>query len=408
MKKALFWILLPGSLLGLLAWHFMLAAPANKPLRLGVLHALTGDMAVSEAPLVDAIRLAAEEINAQGGLLGHPLELVVVDSRSDDSRVAADAERLFVQEQIRVLFGCWTSSCRKAVKPVVERLDQLMFYSARHEGMEESNNIFYTGDTPNQQLIPGARWAMKMFGKRICLVQSNHLFSQTAHMILQDVITLDGGEILAEHTLAQDTFDAAQLTNELKRHQADLVLNSLVGPVNALFFATLEQNGLADLPVVSLDIAEVELQAWGGTRLHQHYGIWSYFQSLPGEDNRKFVSAFKARYGNDRVTSAPIEAAYVSVLLWANAVRNENSWNPKLLKYSINRQSVPGPSGISALDSISHYMWQTVRIGHVQPDGQFQQVFSSLAPLRPLPWPINHSRQEWQTMIAAPDKLKHP
>lgn len=407
MKNLFLWLVLLGSLLGFLVKYFVNSTPME-PLRVGVLHALTGEMSVSETALVDAVRLAAEEINAQGGLLGRQLELVVVDTQSDDSRLADETERLFIQEHVSVLFGCWTSSCRKAVKPIVERLDQLMFYPVRYEGMEESQNIIYTGAVPNQQLVPGTSWGMKQFGKRVSLIGSNHLFSQTSNLILRDLITMSGGEILAEHTLDTNSLNDTQWIEDIKLHKPHIILNTLVGKLNALFFLALEQNGLTDLPVVSFGVGEGELQAWGGTRLSQHYGVWSYFQSLPDESNRRFVAAFKARFGNDRVTSAPIEAAYVSVHLWANAVRNEDSLDPKRLKYSISRQSVPSPSGIASLDSISHHLWKMVRVGHVKPDGQFEQVFASQGPVRPFPWLINHSRQEWKAMIAAMEQRRQP
>ncbi len=174
-------LVLTGILISVtfMAWrHYFVAAT---PIKIGVLHSLTGTMAVSEKPLVDAVRLAVEEINDQGGLLGKPVEMVVADGKSDPQAFAAEAERLIEQEQVSVLFGCWTSACRKAVKSVVEKHRHLLFYPVQYEGMEQSANIIYTGAAPNQQIVPGARWAMQTFGQRVYLVGSEYVFPRTAN-----------------------------------------------------------------------------------------------------------------------------------------------------------------------------------------------------------------------------------
>lgn len=370
------------------------------PIRIGVLHSLSGTMAVSEAPLVDAVRLAVEEINAQGGLLDRPLEMVVVDGRSDWNVFAAEAERLIVREKVSALFACWTSACRKAVKPVVERHRHLMFYPVQYEGLEQSPNILYTGSAPNQQIIPGVRWAMQRFGKRIYLVGSDYVFPRIANLIIRDLAAAVGGQVLGERYLPLGGTEAADVVADIQRKKPDVVLNTLNGDSNASFFAALAQAGLADSPLVSFSVAEGEMQAWGGAGLTQHYGVWSYFQSLPREENRRFVEAFKARFGAERVTSDPMEAAYVGVSLWAQSVREVGSADPLRVNTAILlRQSLAGPSGVAAVDPATRHLWKMVRVGRVLPDGQFEQVFASSAPLRPAPWPIQRSREAWQALV---------
>ena len=372
---------------------------AATPIRIGILHSLTGTMAVSEKPLVDAARMAVEEINARGGLLGRPVEAVVADGKSDPRVFAAEAERLIEKEQVSVLFGCWTSASRKAVKPVVEKYRHLLFYPVQYEGMEQSANILYTGAAPNQQIVPGSRWAMQEFGAHVYLVGSDYIFPRTANIIIGDLINAAGGKILGERYLPLGSTDMEAVIEEIAQKKPDVVLNTLNGDSNAVFFAALVKAGLGNLPLVSFSVEESGMQAWNGGQLTRHYGVWSYFQSLPGEGNQRFVSAYQARFGADRVISDPAEAAYVGVNLWAQAVQDVNSSEPGRVNPALLRQSIKSPSGIAAIDADTRHLWKMMRIGKVRPDGQFEQIFASSAPLRPTPWPGYRTREQWQALL---------
>ncbi len=377
----------------------VLSREPDIPPRIGVLHSLTGTMAESERPLVDAVRLAVEELNAQGGLLGRPVEMVVADGQSDPGVFAAEAERLIVREKVDVLFACWTSACRKAVKPVVERHGHLMVYPVQYEGLEQSPHILYTGSAPNQQIIPGARWALETFGKHIYLVGSDYVFPRAANLIIRDLIIAGGGRVVGERYLPLGATDMTTVIAEIRQSQPAVVLNTLNGDSNAAFFKALVEAGLAEQPLVSFSAAEGEMKAWQGGRLGQHYAVWSYFQSLPREENRRFVAAFQKRFGAERVTSDPIEAAYVGVHLWAQAVRDAGTGKPAPVNAALMRQSLAGPSGITAVDGATRHLWKMVRVGHVRHDGQFEQVFASSVPLRPSPWPIYRTREEWTALL---------
>ncbi|MBI3093765.1 MAG: urea ABC transporter substrate-binding protein [Rhodocyclales bacterium] len=373
------------------------------PLRIGVLHSLTGTMAASERPLVDAARLAVEEINAAGGLLGRPVEILVADSRSDPAAAAAEAERLIVAEGVSALFACWTSACRKALLPVVERHRHLMFFPLQYEGLEQSPNIFYTGLAPNQQILPGTRWALDHLGRKIYLLGSDYIFPRTANRIIRDLAQVGGGELLAERyrPLGDASFD--EIVAELQDLKPDVVLNTLNGDSNLHFFRALHAAGLDALPVMSFSIAEGELRAMGLAKAHpNHYAVWSYFGSLPGEANRRFVAAFQARYGTDRVTSGPIEAAYVSIKLWAQAVRDAGSEKPGLVNLLVQQQSIAAPSGLFAVDRSTRHMWRPVRIGKERADRGFDLVWDSGVALRPMPFPDYRSHVAWQQVQLAP------
>lgn len=374
--------------------------PGNAPpVRIGVVHSLTGTMAVSEMPLVAAVRLAVDEINAAGGLLGRPLEIVVADGKSDWGVFAAEAERLIVAEKVSALFACWTSACRKAVRPVVERHRHLLFYPVQYEGMEQSPNILYAGAAPNQQIVPGTRWAMQQFGARVYLVGSDYVFPRTANLIIRDLVAAAGGTVVGERYLPLGANDVAAPIADIRRLRPAVVLNTLNGDSNAALFDALVAAGLADLPLVSFSAAEPEMLAWGGQRLARHYGVWSYFQSTPGEKNRRFVAAFKAQAGTDARTSDPVEAAYAGVHLWAGAVREIGTADPaRVNTATLLRQSLAGPGGIVAVEAGTRHLWKRVRIGKVRADGQFEEVYASLNPIRPAPWPSHRSRKEWQAL----------
>lgn len=372
---------------------------AKVPIKIGVLHSLTGTMAVSEKPLVDAVRLAVEEINEQGGLLGQTVEMVVADGKSDPELFAEEAQRLIEKEQVSVLFGCWTSACRKAVKPVVEKHRHLLFYPMQYEGMEQSANILYTGSAPNQQIVPGTRWAMHKFGQRVYLVGSDYVFPRTANIIIGDLVNASGGKVLGERYLPLGSVEVEAIVENIAREKPDVVLNTLNGDSNAAFFSALAKAGLSTLPLISFSVDEGGMQAWNGGQLTRHYGVWSYFQSLPGEDNYRFVTAYRARFGADRVIGDPVEAAYVGVKLWAQAVRDVNSSETVRVDPSLLRQSIRSPSGIAAVDADTRHLWKMMRVGKARPDGQFDQVFASGAPLRPSPWPDYRSRDEWRILL---------
>lgn len=370
------------------------------PIRIGVLHSQTGTMAVSEMPLIDAVRLAVEEINAAGGLLGRPVEMIVADGRSDWGTFASEAERLIVEEKVSALFGCWTSACRKAVRPVVERHRHLLFYPVQYEGMEQSPNIVYLGSAPNQQIIPAVRWAFGHFGRRIYLLGSDYVFPRAAHQIVRDLAVASGATILAERYLPLGAAPDAALIDEIARHRPDLIVNTLNGDSNLAFFRALRDARLGTLPVLSFSVSEVELKAIGREAFHPaHYAAWSYFQSLPNEANRRFVDDFKARFGADRVTSDPVEAAYAGVRLWAEAVRTIGTEETEHVNRVIGRQSIPAPSGILAVDAGTRHLWKAFRIGRAREDGQFAQILASGEYIRPTPFPGYRSVADWLALL---------
>lgn len=377
------------------------ASPAL--VRVGVVHALTGVMAESERPLVDALRLAADDINARGGVLGRPVALVVVDSRSDPAVAAREAERLIREEGVHALFGCWTSACRKAVIPVVEREHHLWFYPLQYEGLEQSPNVIYLGAAPNQQILPGTRWAVGQFGPRVYLVGSDYVFPRIANRLIREFLAATGGTVVAERYRPLDSADFGAVAREIAALRPDVVLNTVNGAGNGPLFEAL-QGALAEpVPVVSFSVAEPELRVLGAARAYPaHYAVWGYFQSLDTPENRRHVARHRARYGADQPLSDPVVTSHAALSLWASAVRSIGSAEPAAVNREVRRVSLAGPLGVVALDAATGHLWRRVFVGHAQPDGQFSVRELSESPVRPAPFPPYHSRDDWLRMVRDP------
>ncbi|NGZ28352.1 MAG: urea ABC transporter substrate-binding protein [Magnetococcales bacterium] len=353
---------------------------------IGVLHSLSGTMADSERPLVDALTLAMEEINHQGGVLGRPLKMIVADTQSDEKTAALEAKRMLTEHKAVALFGCWTSSCRKAVKEVVEQQKGLLFYPLQYEGMEQSPNIIYTGAVTNQQIVPAVNWALENLGKKIYLVGSDYVFPRSAHALIKAMAQLQNATIVGESYLPLGAQNVAEVLSDINQQQPDVVLNTINGSSNLAFFAQYKQSSISHIPVLSFSIAESGLVNIPDL-MTGHYAAWGYFQSVDREENRVFVAAFRNRFGAHRVVDDPMEASYIGLKLWAQGVKEAESTTPGIVDRAILRQSTNAPQGIVSLDSSTRHTWRTVRIGRAQKDGQFVVVWTSERTIRPEPFP---------------------
>lgn len=404
-----------GGLLLLAAGAAMLLAlrrpagedEAHGPIAIGLLQAVTGPLATSERPLLAAVRLALDEINRGGGLLGRPVELRVEDTRSNAAAAAAEAaRRLIVEGRVAALFGCWTSACRHQVLPVVEAQRHLLFYPMAHEGMERSPHIVYTGPTPNQQILPAVDWAMDGFGRRVYLVGTDGPFPRRVHAMLRDFVPLHGGRVLGERHLPLDSADVTAVVADLLRLRPELVLSTLSGDSNRAFFDALVAAGLEELPLLSFAAAEPEMRAYGGGRLDRHFTAWSYLQSLPGPANEAFLARLRALNGPDTQASDPAVAAYVAVKLWAAAVREVGSAQTEAVNANVLQQSVAAPDGFAALDVQTRRLWRQLRIAQVRPDGQLAEVWQTSRHIRPAVWPTYRSTEHWAALQVQPQELR--
>ena len=376
--------------------------PSNKePIKVGILHSLTGAMAMSESQLADASLMAIDEINREGGLLGRRIKPIIGDGKSDFPTFAVEAERMITQEKVCAIFGGYTSASRKEVKPIVEKYNNLFFYPVPYEGVEESPNIVYNGASPNQLYIPAIKWCFDNLGKRFFLIGSDYIWPRTVNVLMKDLITALRGEILGEEYLLVGSMDVKEAVEKIARTRPDVIVSTLVGPTNIPFFEELRKSGItsAQIPTMAFGISEVELSQMNAPHLAGNYSCWSYFQSVNTEANRQFVSRFKERYGKDRVVNDSIEAGYFGVHIWAQAVRDAGTTNTDEVRQALADQSYEAPEGIVFIDGDTLHTWKTVRISRIRDDGQFDIVWSSKKPVRPVPYPIYRSKSEWNQLV---------
>ncbi|MFQ3680550.1 MAG: urea ABC transporter substrate-binding protein, partial [Pseudanabaenaceae cyanobacterium] len=295
----------------------------------------------------------------------------------------------------------WTSASRKRVKPIVEQHRGLLFYPVQYEGLERSPNIIYTGAAPNQQIVPAVRWVLDRLGSRLFLVGSDYVFPRTAHAIIKAQVAALGGQIVGENYVPLGSADVAATVAQIAQLRPDAVLNTINGDTNVAFFRELRRQGIASqqVPTVSFSLGEVELPTVGIPQTVGDYAAWNYFQSLNRSANRAFVARFQQRYGGDRVVSDPMEAAYIGVKLWARSANRIGSVDPVLVREDLAGASMEAPQGPVYLDPDNNHLWKTVRIGQIQPDGQFNVVWDAGRPTRPLPYPIFKSEQEWDDFL---------
>ncbi|RMH75271.1 MAG: urea ABC transporter substrate-binding protein [Cyanobacteria bacterium J007] len=361
-------------------------------IRIGVLHSLTGTMSISERSLVDALLLAVEEINASGGVLGCSLEVAVEDGASDLKTFAQKAKKLLEVDRCAAIFGCWTSASRKAVLPILEKYDGLLFYPLQYEGLECAPQIVYTGATPNQQIIPAVDYLLERGLRRIYLLGSDYIFPRTAHQIVKAQLAAHGAELVGEEYLPLGSQEVETAIAHIQTVQPDAIFNTLNGDSNVAFFRKLREAGFTPdrLPVMSASIAEDEIRAIGAEPLVGHLVVWNYFQTLDSPENRQFVRAYREKYGSDRVTDNPIEASYMGLYLWKRAVEKARSTEVGQVRAALKNLEIMAPEGAVKLDGKTQHTWKTVRIGRVRADGAIDQIWQSDAPVRPDPFLQNY------------------
>lgn len=366
------------------------ASAGGDTIKVGILHSLSGTMAISEKSVVDAEQLAIEEINNAGGVLGKKIEAVVEDGASDWPTFAEKARKLIDQDKVVSVFGCWTSASRKAVLPVFEEKKHMLWYPVQYEGQECSNNIFYTGAAPNQQIEPSVDWLLENKGKEFFLVGSDYVFPRTANTIIKAQLEAKGGKVVGEDYLPLGNTEVTPIITKIRQAlpNGGVIYNTLNGDSNVAFFKQLQGAGLTPdkYPSVSVSIAEEEVKAIGVEYLKGHFAAWNYFQTVDTPANQKFVQAFKAKYGQDRVTNDPMEAAYIAVYMWKDAVEKAGKADDlEAVRKASYGLEFEAPEGKVKMNP-NHHLSKWVRIGEVRDDGLFGIVQSTNSAVDPIPW----------------------
>lgn len=359
-------------------------------IKVGILHSLTGTMAISEKNVVDAELLAIEEINKLGGVLGKRIEPIVEDGGSDWPTFAEKATKLINQDRVVTVFGCWTSASRKAVLPVFESKNHILWYPIQYEGQECSKNVFYTGATPNQQIEPAVKWLFENKGQEFFLIGSDYIFPRTANTIIKAKIENLGGQILGENYLLIGSQEFREIIGEIRKNlpKGGVIFNTLNGDSNIGFFRELSAAGLRPnkYPVMSVSIGEAEVKEIGIEYLIGHYAAWNYFMTVDNPANQIFMQKFQEKYGNNRVINDPMEAAYIAVYLWKQAVEKAGTTNDlEKVRLAALGQTFNAPEGRVKMEN-NHHISKYVRIGEVRNDGLFEIVFSTPETVKPEPW----------------------
>jgi urea transport system substrate-binding protein len=377
-------------------------APRGEPIKVGILHSLTGTMAVSGSSAVDATMLAIDEINQSGGVLGRPVEAIVRDGRSDPEFNAQQAEQLITRDHVVIIFGCWMSSGRRAVVPIVERHNNLLVYPRSYEGIEESPNVFYLGATPNQQVTPAIEWAHEALKKRrFFIVGSDYVFPRIAAEAMKDEFKRLGAELAGEvyRPLGSEAFEP--VVAEIAAAKPDCILNAISGDSNIAFFRALRASGIGakDLPTISFCIGEEELRHLNVFQMEGDFAASGYFQTIDSQENRNFVAKFRAKFGPQRVVTDPMEAAYMGVKLWASSVNEARNLDMSAVRQAMRGKRLPSPSGGMRIDSSTQHVYKTPRIGRITDEGQFEVIWTSAESVKPEPYPVERSAQEWLAVL---------
>ena len=377
---------------------------AAETIKVGILHSLSGTMAISETSLKDMALMTIEEINAKGGVLGKQLEPVVVDPASNWPLFAEKGRQLLTQDKVAVTFGCWTSVSRKSVLPVYEELNGLLFYPVQYEGEELSANVFYTGAAPNQQAIPAVEYLMSEDGgaaKRFFLLGTDYVYPRTTNKILRAFLIskgVDEKDIEEVYTPFGHS-DYQTIVANIKKFAAGgktAVISTINGDSNVPFYKELANQGLdaTEVPVVAFSVGEEELRGIDTKPLVGHLAAWNYFQSVENPVNSEFVSKWKAYAkaknlpGADKaVTNDPMEATYVGIHMWAQAVEKAGTTDVDKVRTALYGQTFAAPSGYTLkMDESNHHLHKPVMIGEIQEDGQFSVVWETDGPIRAQPW----------------------
>ncbi|MGI3170391.1 urea ABC transporter substrate-binding protein [Pseudooceanicola sp. C21-150M6] len=375
-----------NSILGAAASSIVLSTAAiaqDDTIKVGVLHSLSGTMAISETTLKDTVLMLIEEQNAKGGVMGKQLEAVVVDPASDWPLFAEKARELITVSDVDVIFGCWTSVSRKSVLPVIEELNGLLFYPVQYEGEESSKNVFYTGAAPNQQAIPATDYFLEELGvEKFALLGTDYVYPRTTNNILESYLKDKG--IPAEDIFVNYTpfghSDWSKIVSDVVALGADGkkvgVISTINGDANIGFYKELAAQGISadDIPVVAFSVGEEELSGLDTTNLVGHLAAWNYFQSADTPENEEFITAWKAFAGEERVTNDPMEATYIGFNMWVQAVEAAGTTDADPVIDAVVGQTFPNLTGGTAEMLPNHHLSKPVLIGEIMEDGQFDIV----------------------------------
>lgn len=402
-KKKLF-ALLVIILLACLGAGLFLLFQVKKPIqviKVGILHSQSGPLAVTEKPLVDMALWAIEDLNAKGGLLGKKVVPIIADGKSDWPTFAREAERLINDEKVVAIFGCYTSASRKMVKEVVEKYNNLLFYSVQFEGLETSPNIVYLGATANQQTIPAVIWTLQNLGKKIFLVGYDALYPKVTSRIIKDILAAKDGEIVGEAYTSYEQTNYDGIVKKIIETKPQVIFNLLAGEAHAHFSGALRTAGISTekIPTMSISVTESELHELNINDMIGDYSVQNYFQSLDTQANRQFIKRIKQLAGHDQYISNVMENVFVALRFWTDAVTRAGTTETNAVRAQLSERALSTAEGIISIDKKTQYAWKPVVIGKIFSNKQFGIIWNSVSTIEPLPFPPFRSKEQWEQLL---------
>ncbi len=370
-------------------------AVTDDTVTVGILHSATGTMAISETGSIEAEKLAIAQINEAGGVLGRQIKIIQEDGASDWPTFAEKAKKLLASDHVAAIFGCWTSASRKAVLPVLEQLNGMLYYPTFYEGLEQSKNVIYTGQEATQQILAGLDWVNRTKGsKTFYLIGSDYIWPRTSNKIARKHIEghLQGCKVVGEDYFPLGHTQFNSVINKIKLTKPDVIYTTVVGGSNVAFYKQLKAAGvdLNKQTLLTISVTEDEIEGIGGENIAGAYACMKYFQSLDNENNKKFVAAFKKAYGAKSVIGDVSQAAYLGPWLWKLTAEKAGSFDvDKIAAASPDIEFKGAPEGYVRIDP-NHHLWSKTRVGQAQLDGQFKVVFETPELIKPNPFPAGY------------------
>ena len=370
---------------------------SSDTVKVGILHSMSGTMAMAESPMIDATKMAIDEINEKGGVLGKKIEYVVEDGASDSAIFAEKATKLLTKDNVATVFGCWTSASRKAVLPIFKSNNGLLWYPVQYEGLESSHNIMYTAPCPNQQAIPAIDYIVENIKPKdgnklkVFLIGSDYVYPRTTNTIIKAMAPSYGFDIAGEEYIPLGHTDLSTVITKVKQINPDVIINTINGDSNVAFFKQYKDAGISpeDIPTMSFSCYEEDVRGMGASYAEGHLFAWNYFQTVDSEANKAFVDKFKSLYGSDKVTGDPIENAYAGVYLWAEACEKAGTFNVDdvIKACETGEIEVDAPEGkVTIAAGDSHHTIQNVLVGKCNSEGQMDIVWETSERVEPDPW----------------------
>ncbi len=363
---------------------------AQSDVKIGLLHSLSGTLAIAEASIVDAEKLAIEEINAAGGVLGSRINAIIEDGASENSVFAEKARKLLERDKVAAIVGCYTSASRKAVLPALARANGLLLYPTYYEGQEQNKHVLYPSQEATQSVVASMQWLInEKKNKSVFFVGSDYIYPRTCNKIARKTVALLSAQVAGEEYVPLGHTEFSSIINKIKAARPDCIYSTVVGGSNVAFYKQLRAAGLDGTKVTLLStvVSENEIEGIGKDNAVGYYACMGYFQNLENPANERFVKAFKARYGADRVIGDPMQVAYNSVYLWKLAAEKARSFEPEKVIAAAANIQLDAPEGTVKVHATNHHVWKKVRVGRARPDGQFDIVWESPVSIEPNPFP---------------------